>query len=43
MSEAQLPTIAEIFLVILGVFFALVGGYVLGYQDAKKHQEKDRD
>lgn len=43
MSEAQLATIAEVFLVVLGLFFALVGGYVMGYRDAKQHQEKDRD
>ena len=42
MSEDQLTIIAEVFLVVLGLFFALVDGYVLGYKDARKHQEMDR-
>lgn len=40
MSEAQLATIVEVFAVVLGMFFALVAGYVMGYRDAKRHQEK---
>lgn len=43
MNEAQLATIAEVGLVVLGLLFALVVGYVLGYKDAKKHQERDHD
>ena len=43
MSEDQLATIAEVCLVLLGMFFALIAGYVMGYKDARKHQEKDRD
>ena len=43
MSDDQLATMAEVFLVVLGLFFALVAGYVMGYKDAQKHQEKDRE
>lgn len=42
MSDAQLATVAEVFLVVLGLFFALVAGYVMGYKDARKHQEMDQ-
>ena len=42
MSEAQLTIIAEVCLAVLGMFFAMIAGYVMGYKDARKHQEKDR-
>ena len=42
MSEDQLAIIAEVFLVVFGLICALVAGYVMGYRDAQKHQEKDR-
>ena len=42
MSEDQLAIIAEVFLVVFGLICALVAGYVMGYRDARKHQEKDR-
>ena len=42
MTDTQLATVAEVFLVVLGLFFALVAGYVMGYKDARKHQGMDQ-
>lgn len=42
MTEAQITIIAEVFFVVFGLICALVAGYVMGYRDARKHQEKDR-
>ena len=36
MSEDQIANIVEVISVIIGMFFALVVGYVMGYKDGKR-------
>ena len=43
MTEDQVATVVTVFAVVLGMFFALVAGYVMGYKDAKRHREKDNE
>ena len=36
MTEDQVANIITVAVVIIGMFFALVAGYVMGYNDGKK-------
>lgn len=40
MSEGQFINIVEVGLVIVGMFFVLVLGYVMGYRDGKRDRKR---
>lgn len=42
MNDDQIANIVTVIAVIIGMVLALIAGYAMGYQDAKRHQEKDR-
>lgn len=42
MTEAQIANVVTVFMVVFGMLVALIAGYHMGYNDAKRHKEKNK-